>query len=317
MRINPDRISQVLKDFAVPYKENGEVFFALPCPSCGKRKAYLTKKAGVYACWSCAELGVKGKAAYWLGKLTGQTTAHIQNIIDEPLSADEESELILEDEDIVDPPLEMFKTVWPVGFWPMDALLSKPAVAYLADRGISLDLAMEYGLRYSPAHQRVCFPIETQGVFLGYQGRLIVPEKGVVNGLQFVSPKYLTSKGVPKERALMFYNRLEGASQAIIAEGPFDAMKLHLAGGNVATIGKSVSEKQISMISASDVCIALDTDAPKQIENLAAKLIAAGKTVWVAIPPKKDFGDCSLEEALSCIEYKLTYDEWYFEKVLP
>jgi hypothetical protein len=62
-------------------------------------------------------------------------------------------------------------------------------------------------------------------------------------------PKILTTG--PRDTVLMFQDRLATSDHAIICEGPVDALKCHLVGGNVATMGKVVSSRQIEIIKGS------------------------------------------------------------------
>jgi len=94
-----------------------------------------------------------------------------------------------------------------------------------------------------------------------------------------------------------------------VTEGPVDAIKFHLCGGNVASCGKIVSDKQLEVILESGVrkiYLALDPDAMPEMRELAKKVDIP---VFVIKVPKEteerclrsgkkaDFGECSYEEA--------------------
>jgi len=317
MRVDPIKVGQLLKDLSIPFSENAEVFLHIKCPSCEKEKGYITKRKGVFSCWVCKDSGVFGSCERWLAKISQKPVSWIAEKIKKEYDgiAEENCELELSDEDdeeIMEESLELYRTVWPTDFFEIDSILSRAGRSYLEGRGISVDMAKKYGVKYSTYHKRVCFPIETSGVFLGYQGRLVGPEKGTIGGLEYRSAKYLTSKNVPRERAVMFHNRLEGSPHAIVAEGPIDAIKLDLCGGNIATIGKNISQGQIKLIQQSVVYLALDPDAYTEIVKNATLLQSIGKQVYVIQPPKdkKDFGECSYEESYRCFLEAKPFQDW-------
>jgi DNA primase len=115
----------------------------------------------------------------------------------------------------------------------------------------------------------------------------------------------------------MFADRLIGSDHVVVCEGPIDAIKMHKAGGNVATMGKSIgagqvktlrdptrlSREQMSVLSTSGVrkvYLALDPDAVKETARLAREM--SDLEVYVIRPPKgaKDIGELSLDEAHQC-----------------
>jgi hypothetical protein len=72
----------------------------------------------------------------------------------------------------------------------------------------------------------------------------------------------------------MFWDRLKKSDFALIAEGPISAIKAHLVGGNIATLGKHVSQKQIRLIEDSGVdkiYLGLDADAVIECSTFASR----------------------------------------------
>lgn len=62
----------------------------------------------------------------------------------------------------------------------------------------------------------------------------------------------------------MFADNLAGQDHVIVCEGPIDAIKCHLAGGAVATLGKVIGPHQLDIIKGAKVkkiYLALDLDA--------------------------------------------------------
>ena len=83
----------------------------------------------------------------------------------------------------------------------------------------------------------------------------------------------------------MFQDQLVDSPHAVICEGPIDAIKADLCGGNVATLGKAVSKEQVDIIKQSGVqkvYIALDPDAG--IEALKLRDAFSGLEIYRLLP---------------------------------
>jgi hypothetical protein len=108
----------------------------------------------------------------------------------------------------------------------------------------------------------------------------------------------------------MFYDQIQNGGHIIICEGPFDAMKFHYCGGNIATLGKVVTDKQIELLLAKKpkaIYLGLDDDAVAEMTELRNKL--KGFPIYqLSVPQstinrcqligkKADFGECTFEEA--------------------
>ena len=73
----------------------------------------------------------------------------------------------------------------------------------------------------------------------------------------------------------MFNERLMGSKHAVLCEGPIDAIKADKCGGNVASMGKIVGNKQLQFILDSgikDLYLALDPDADIETAKIVDKL---------------------------------------------
>jgi hypothetical protein len=197
---------------------------------------------------------------------------------------------------------------WPE-FYMTDILSpdSAEGMSYLARRGVTPEMASKYDMAYSKHYRRVYFPIMMGGYCYGYQGRHIDP---VEEGLRMRN-----NDGFRRDILVMFADNLEGSDFAIMAEGPFDALKFDLVGSNVCTMGKAVTDKQLDIIKSYGIrklYLALDDDAAVEMNEIAdmktfesyykidvpasvvARCAAAGK--------KADFGECTLEEAKTAFE---------------
>jgi hypothetical protein len=201
----------------------------------------------------------------------------------------------------------------PTRLWGPDALpiadeRARRGREYLESRGIDAALATEYGIRYSGTTTRVLFPVQYRGRLFGWQARLVGDNEFVnaETGEKRSVPKVLTVEGLKKDRTVMFADRLEGASQVIICEGPMDALKCHLCStstgvpaGNVATMGKAVSDTQANLIrysGATRVYLALDPNAPAETERLLEAFLPYMEVYLMQVPaPYGDFGEMPLE----------------------
>lgn len=240
----------------------------------------MFKSDGRFVCWVCAETsGFKGRPEFALQELLGMSLSSIKAKIygDSAEAVDANYfELSLWDFYVdEDPPADVLRLIkglsWPMDFYPIEHRHSAKGLAYLESRGIALDLAVQYGLRYCPVQKRVIFPVMIGEKLVGWQARFILPHEwdDPETGDRVKIPKILTTG--PRDDVLMFQDRLATSDHAIVCEGPVDALKCHLVGGNVATMGKVVSSRQIQIIKGSGVkkiYLALDLDAGTETMEL-------------------------------------------------
>lgn len=272
-KVDTVALARLIEESGVSFRQNKRSFI-FTCPRCGKKdKLMMFKSDGRFVCWVCAETSsFKGRPELALTELLGMAMPRIREKIYGDSFADTDAnyfELSLWDFYGDDPPpQELIRDLkgkpWPLDFFPIDHQHSAKGLAYLQSRGVGLELAMQYKLRYCPVQKRVIFPCYVGEKLVGWQARYILPHEWFdeETGVMVKIPKILTTG--PRDDILMFQDRLTGSDHAIICEGPVDALKCHLAGGNVATMGKVVSQRQIDIIKGSGVkrvYLALDLDA--------------------------------------------------------
>jgi hypothetical protein len=277
-----DRIAlnELVRGSGLSFSENSKSWI-FECPRCFKsKKLYIRKSDGRFVCWFCKEVdGFQGKPEFALKELLGLSVAILQKKL-YGLESPQASlfldiqlrDFFGEDDEVDGDADEIAEQVWPFDYYPIEHRHSARGLKYLEERGVSLAVAQFYGLRYSPPERRVIFPISSGGRLYGWQGRSIIPtsyedEQGIVHE----TPKIVTTKGLKKENLLMFSDRLVGSPHAVLAEGPFDAIKAHLCGGNVATMGKAVSPAQVRLLRNSGIrrlYLGLDPDAAAEIMRL-------------------------------------------------
>jgi len=309
---NSGALKDLLEESGVKYKTNFKSFI-LTCPRCRKtEKLYFRKDDGRFVCWYCREVsGFQGRPEFGLFEVTNLPLNEIRTRLYglSRVFAVEYLDIQVKDfftddeevpEDVYDPP----KMFYPPDFFPINHQHSLKGAEYLASRGIELDVARAYDLQYCPPKRRVIFPVKIQDRVIGWQDRYIGKTEWFDPSCDRMVkiPKTLTVTNLKRDRCLMFGNRLTGSRHCILTEGPIDALKAHLCGGNVATMGKSVSQAQVNLIRNSGVqrlYLALDPDAYLEVKNLAKKF--SDLEVYDMRPPSpfKDLGEMSLQEVQS------------------
>lgn len=323
MKVSPT----VLEDFI---ENSGLSFHKTPaswifdCPNCGKKKKlYIRRKDGRYVCFSgsCTRDNFSGKSPeYALEVLTKTPLKTLRSLLYE--EAAEVGKLALaapvfydEDDDEIVVVEESTPTVltYPYHYYKLNHPHAAKGIAYLASRGIPLAIAQEYGIRYSPIEQRVIFPVRSEEGLLGWQGRLITPTDWLdeESGAMASASKILSSPQLPKETTVMFGHRLT-TDHVVLCEGPVDAIKAHLCGGNVASMGKGVSAGQIEFIkhvieifvgqsgrscrSTRRFYSGLDPDAADEVGRLVEAFGDDYECYQLEPPLDKDLGAMTFEE---------------------
>lgn len=332
MGLNLKKLEDLLQGSGVDYREN-RVSWVLTCPRCSKKdKVYLRKKDGRFICWYCATVnGYQGRPEYLLKDLLNRSVCDLQEVLYgasfnaadgtgvEPIVF---TDFFSEQEEIPEDLLNFLPLIPPPTFLSLDRPGAAKGAAYLAARGIPIQASNFYRLRYCPEERRVIFPIEVGGVCVGWQARTIDATEVWSEERQrtFRRIKVLTKCGAHvRERALMFQDRMS-VGHAVLCEGPVDAIKAHMAGGNVAAMGKSVSEYQIETIlraGVKKIFLALDPDAAAEITRLCRRVSTSAEVFMMKVSPDtqvpvdfsdlskgvrpaEDFGDMSFKQVRDC-----------------
>lgn len=304
-------LNELVRSSGLPMRENSRSWI-FTCPKCEKDKLFMFKETGRFVCWICKETeGFMGNPEYALREMLGM-----------PLSVlrlklygfeEQQAQMFLDvrlkdffgDEDEIDEDAgEMEILAYPPDFYPIDHKFSARGLTYLQGRGIGLELAMKYNLRYCPPDRRVIFPITSQGNLYGWQGRFIEPSEYLdpETGDVYRTPKIVTPKGVRKENTLMFMDNLHGHDHAVVCEGPVDGIKADLCGGNVVTMGKAVSRAQINLLlncGLKRIYLGLDPDAGLEILRLTREFAELENRLLLPEPGCEDLGASSCEGVLA------------------
>lgn len=322
-----EKLREFIEGQGLSHKKNSRSY-VFDCPRCrGKQKLYMEVRGGRFKCMKCASVErFQGRPEFALADLALMSLREVRaalygaNFTGVAIELDIELATFFGEDDIIDSDAVDIPTMaFPLTYYDLSHPHAKRGVEYLAGRGIDLELAKAYHLRFSPEERRVIFPVELGERLVGWQKRTIVPHEvfDLIEERTFTAAKMLSSKDVPTAHVVMFANNLVGSEHVVICEGPIDAIKMHKAGGNVATMGKSVGQgqiktlrnptrlscEQVSVLSTSGikkVYLALDPDAARETSRLVREF--SDLETYVVRLPKgaKDVGELSLDEAYRC-----------------
>ncbi|WNM70288.1 DNA primase [Myxococcus phage Mx1] len=324
MALDPVALARFIRDTGIEYREGGQSY-KFECPRCRKPdKLYIRKRDGRFICFSCAGTSnFKGRAEYALFELTRTPMQEIRRCIYGADTGDDPNYLDVqlvdfwdEDEDSfsLDAALPVQEVVWPPDYFgPDQGKVFVKGARYLHQRGLRLEHVQTYDIRYSPIDKRVVFPVKVDGQLVGWQARYIDKTEVWNEETQrfFKIPKIITSDSLRNVggRYLMFQDRIVGSPHAVLAEGPVSAIKAHLCGGNVATMGKNVSLHQLETVArhCRKLYVALDPDAGEEIMRLVWSWYDRFDELYLLTPPfnydyldapenEKDLGDMSEDE---------------------
>lgn len=311
-QIDPVALRALIEDSGVSFRQNQRSYI-FTCPRCEKKDKLMMYKAdGRFVCWVCAETsGFKGRPEYALTELL---SLHLDDI-KKRIYGDTFDRLptdylnlhlndFFADDEVVPRDIKVPRgTPWPMDFYPMDHKFATKGREYLIARGFTVELMTAYDIRYCPVQRRVAFPVKVGDKLLGWQARAVFPtEWEDEEGNTRTCLKIITT--LPpntRDQTLMFQDRLAGMEHAVLCEGPVDAIKAHLCGGNVAAMGKVVSRQQVQVIRNAGIkriYLGLDPDAATETQRLVESL---GDLDVYRIEPAQgydDLGDMSPEQVL-------------------
>jgi hypothetical protein len=192
-----------------------------------------------------------------------------------------------------------------------------PCIRYLRGRGFNIELLERvYGVRYCwegkafanglfNTTNTLVFPIWMDGKLVGWQSRLLYNPDSLTqeelkamgvpmeeDGTYPKPPKYFTSPGFDKGRALFNYDVARKSELIVVCEGPLDAVSVGPCA--VATLGKGVTEFQARLIKAywKLAVILLDPgDADREMAELQGNLQLSIPTVKIDLQGYKDAGE--------------------------
>ena len=300
-----DVLENILASGSHTFK-NGRKSWILECPDCGKMKLWIRKKDGIGCCFRCGTKYAGKSLLFLLSRIYGIEVDVLQELLynDTQQFNTEFDDLIVSFEDYFETEDKDEVTVDQIEIPDNIVFLSHPhawaGVEYLKKRGVSIEIAEHYDVRYDIEQRRVVFPVKNGDYWVGWQGRWIGDPDSID------APRRIDTRGQINGKYIMFDHRLKGIKHAIITEGPFDAIKCHLCGGNTATMGKTLSDQQVKIYKNSDIdrlYVGLDNDAFIENENILRQLDGYMEVYRLKTPPgREDLGASTFEEVKQSFE---------------
>ena len=301
-------IVDILNKYNIHFKDRMNTV-TLKCPECSKYKLDINKKYGYYICYHCAiGKNIKGKdPTFILSKIINIPYFLLKNKLHASIDLNNFFKNKFEKEELASNPLiqksDQNEINFPIFFYRINLNISIPGAEYLGKRGIPIEVAKKYGIRYNPLENQIVFPIYRNNKLFGYQTRTILKN----------FPKAFSKKtmlGFKKSFFFMFEDNITNDS-IILAEGPISAMKFEKTGiPFVASMGKCISPAQMEILknkNIKNIYLALDRDAYSETIVLIKNYKHIFNFFKIDIPEHRDdFGDCTFEE---CVK---AYSSSYF-----
>ena len=253
------------------------------CPSCNHHKKKLTFNLASqkFQCWVC---GYKGHRAFQLLKKSNAPGAAF-SVLKE---IDQQYNFKQQVKQKVDPNTLMLpKEVVPI--ISSSAVLSKHALHYLDQRGITKQDIVKYDLHYceqGPLRNMVVIPSYDKDGFLNYYV-----------GRSFDKNAYIKHKLASSTKDIIgFEMYINWDLPVILCEGVFDAMSIKR--NAIPLFGKKISSNLMKKIIESNVkkiYLALDEDALKDAFNHAETFLSYGKEVYLIEMEGKDPSELGFE----------------------
>ncbi|MBC8395992.1 MAG: hypothetical protein H8E16_02690 [Flavobacteriales bacterium] len=246
------------------------------CPSCNHRKKKLTVNLATqkFQCWVC---GYKGHRAFKLLKQAGAPTKAYDYL------KEIDSQYNFKKSTFTQAPsgsLQLPREVTPI--ISSSAILSKHALHYLDQRGITQQDVVKYNLHYceqGPLKNMVVIPSYDKDGFLNYYV-----------GRSFDKNAYIKHKLASSTKDIIgFEMYINWDLPIVLCEGAFDAMAIKR--NAIPLFGKKLSTtlmKKIIKSKVEKIYLALDEDALKDAFNHAETFMSYGKRVYLIEMGDKD-----------------------------
>jgi len=254
------------------------------CPSCNHHKKKLTFNllSQKFQCWVC---GYKGHRAFQLLKKSNAPGAAFGALkeIDQQYNFKKQVKQKIDANTLMLP-----KEVTPI--MSSSAVLSKHALHYLNQRGITQQDVVKYDLHYcekGPLRNMVVIPSYDKDGFLNYYV-----------GRSFDKNAYIKHKLASSTKDIIgFEMYINWDLPVILCEGAFDAMAIKR--NAIPLFGKKLSTtlmKKIIKSNVEKIYLALDEDALKDAFNHAETFMSYGKKVYLIEMGDKDPSELGFEQ---------------------
>ena len=254
---------------------------AYRCPHCKHHKPKLevnfTENKNGYNPWHCWVCNKKGKTLLSLFKGINVPYEKIQELKSLVKVNIPSGEIETKTEKIKLP-----KEYKPLQNISKHNLAGRHAVAYLKNRGVTVDDILKYNIGYCDKGQ--------------YKGMIIIPSydaNGQLNyfvARNFDRSSYIKYKNPPISRNIIpFELFINWDSPLVLCEGPFDAMAIKR--NAIPLLGKNIQAnlmKKIVLSTVKKIYIALDKDAIKSALGFCETFLNEGKEVYLVELNDKD-----------------------------
>lgn len=306
-------IETVISAYGVPLRPAGQALVGR-CPfhaDRGRPNLYVYPATQSFYCYRC---GIGGDVIRFVQQIEGvDFAAAVQQLTDlassappgrrHPATSSKRRSLDEAERTVLAAAVEVYH----------DELLADPtALAYLHDRGLSLDTVQRYRLGYARGddllhhlrqHRLMLFAARRLGLLRGGReflgGRIVIPESRDGQSIWLIgralhcasdAPKYL---GLPGRKPLLGWDEARHEHEVYVVEGPFDWLTLRQWGlSAVALLGTHASPEALRALARFErAYLVLDNDAAGRAAT--EKLLAAlgCRAVAVALHDVKDVAD--------------------------
>tara|TARA_R110000737_G_scaffold260603_1_gene268917 strand:+ start:2149 stop:3072 length:924 start_codon:yes stop_codon:yes gene_type:complete len=261
------------------------------CPSCNHHKKKLTFNllSQKFQCWVC---NYKGHRAFQLLKKTNAPGAAfgVLKEIDQQYNFKKETK-----QKVNFNTLQLPKEVIPI--ISSSAVLSRHALHYLDQRGITKQDIVKYDLHYceqGPLKNMVVIPSYDKDGFLNYY-----------TGRSFDKNAYIKHKLASSTKDIIgFEMYINWDLPIVLCEGVFDAMAIKR--NAIPLFGKKISDslmKKIIKSKVEKIYLALDKDALKDAFNHAETFLSYGKKVYLIEMDDKDPSELGFKTFTKLLHY--------------
>ena len=254
------------------------------CPSCNHHKKKLTFNllSQKFQCWVC---GYKGHRAYQLLRKANAPTSVYSTLkeLDSQYNF-KQPQKQKENNDIIQLPEGTQSII------SSSAILSKHALHYLDQRGVTQQDIVKYDISYNEIGE--------------YKNMVIIPsynEDGFLNyyvGRSFDKNAYIKHKLAPTTKDIIgFEMHINWDLPVILCEGAFDAIAIKR--NAIPLFGKKIPSalmKKIITSNCKKIYLALDNDALKDTLSHAEKLMGYGKRIYIIEMDDKDPSELGFKE---------------------
>lgn len=263
---------------------------------------HLDKK--VYCCHSC---GCTGDAIQFVEDMEKCTFKEAIKILTDMLEIDITNIKIIEKKNRYAKEVEQLKKMYKRKVKKIEAFdISKYDLKQIKEyRGFDEDTLKEFNICYAEEieewHKRIVVPIVSNGVIVGLSTRRTIQDN---------SPKWIhIPRGIKTGDLLFNFDNCIEATEIIVCEGIWDALKWHMAGFKaVCTYGAKLSDEQMKLLikTGADIIFNYDNDeaGEKATTKAYEKLKGKATMYLISFEGNNDAGELSVIDLIKAYNNK-------------